>query len=57
MGTGLINDIYKLGLFEKYDLSTVEEIATGGSKVHPEITEKLNSLLKNGEIIQGYGTF
>ncbi|XP_043481943.1 luciferin 4-monooxygenase-like isoform X1 [Leptopilina heterotoma] len=55
LGTGLINDIYKLGLFEKYDLSTVEEIATGGSKVHAEITKKLNSLLKNGEIIQGYG--
>lgn len=55
MGTGLINDLYKSGLLEKYDLSTVEEIVTGGAKVYPQVTKKVNSILKNGEILQGYG--
>lgn len=49
--------MYKSGLLEKYDLSTVEEIATGGAKVQPQITKKVNSLLKNGEVLQGYGMY
>ena len=55
MGTGIVNELCKCDMLTKFDLSSVKLILTGGSKVRPENTKKINSILKNGEILQGYG--
>ncbi|XP_051157895.1 luciferin 4-monooxygenase-like isoform X2 [Leptopilina boulardi] len=50
-----LNEIYKSRLLDKYDLSTIEEILTGGSYLHPDVETYINSNLKNGEVLHGYG--
>ena len=48
----------KSGLVEKYDLSHIKEIITGGASLGPEVEEELyNQLGKHTSIKQGHVIF
>jgi long-chain acyl-CoA synthetase len=40
---------------EKYDLSSLERLAYGGSQVAPELIHRIRKVLPNLKLIQGYG--
>ena len=55
VGTVTVNELCKCDVLTESDLSSVRLIFVSGSKVMPDNTKKINSVLKNGEILQGYG--
>jgi acyl-CoA synthetase (AMP-forming)/AMP-acid ligase II len=51
----MINLLVQFSELEKYDLSSLERLAYGGSPVAPELIHWLRKVLPNLKLIQGYG--
>jgi len=51
----MINLLVQFSELEKYDLSSFERLAYGGSPVAPELIHWLRKVLPNLKLIQGYG--
>lgn len=51
----MINLLVQFSELEKYDLSSLERLAYGGSPVAPELIHRMRKVLPNLELIQGYG--
>ena len=51
----MINLLVQFSELEKYDLSSLERLAYGGSPVAPELIHRMRKALPNLKLIQGYG--
>jgi long-chain acyl-CoA synthetase len=51
----MINLLVQFNELEKYDLSSLERLAYGGSPVAPELIHRMRKVLPNLKLIQGYG--
>jgi acyl-CoA synthetase (AMP-forming)/AMP-acid ligase II len=51
----MINLLVQFSELEKYDLSSLERLAYGGSPVAPELVHRIRKVLPNLKLIQGYG--
>jgi acyl-CoA synthetase (AMP-forming)/AMP-acid ligase II len=51
----MINLLVQFSELEKYDLSSLERLAYGGSPVAPELIHRMRRVLPNLKLIQGYG--
>jgi long-chain acyl-CoA synthetase len=51
----MINLLVQFSELEKYDLSSLERLAYGGSPVAPELIHRMRKVLPNLKLIQGYG--
>jgi long-chain acyl-CoA synthetase len=51
----MINLLIQFSELEKYDLSSLETLAYGGSPVAPELIHRIREVLPNLKLIQGYG--
>jgi acyl-CoA synthetase (AMP-forming)/AMP-acid ligase II len=51
----MINLLVQFSELEKYDLSSLERLAYGGSPMAPELIHRINEVLPNLKLIQGYG--
>jgi long-chain acyl-CoA synthetase len=51
----MLNLLVQFSELEKYDLSSLERMAYGGSPVAPELIHRLRKVLPNLKLIQGYG--
>jgi long-chain acyl-CoA synthetase len=51
----MINLLVEFGELEKYDLSSLERLAYGGSPMAPELIHRIRKVLPNLKLIQGYG--
>jgi acyl-CoA synthetase (AMP-forming)/AMP-acid ligase II len=51
----MINLLVQFSDLEKYDLSSLERLAYGGSPVAPELIHRMRKVLPNLKLIQGYG--
>jgi acyl-CoA synthetase (AMP-forming)/AMP-acid ligase II len=51
----MLNLLVQFSELEKYDLSSLERLAYGGSPVAPELIHRIRKVLPNLKLIQGYG--
>jgi long-chain acyl-CoA synthetase len=51
----MINLLVQFSELEKYDLSSLERLAYGGSPMAPELIHRIRTVLPNLKLIQGYG--
>ncbi|MFY9896191.1 MAG: AMP-binding protein, partial [Xanthobacteraceae bacterium] len=51
----MLNLLVQFSELEKYDLSSLERLAYGGSPVAPELIHQIRKVLPNLKLIQGYG--
>ena len=51
----MINLLIQFSELEKYDLSSLETLAYGGSPMAPELIHRIREVLPNLKLIQGYG--
>jgi acyl-CoA synthetase (AMP-forming)/AMP-acid ligase II len=51
----MINLLVQFSELEKYDLSSLERLAYGGSPMASELIHRINEVLPNLKLIQGYG--
>ncbi|MGC2076322.1 MAG: AMP-binding protein [Xanthobacteraceae bacterium] len=51
----MINLLAQFNELEKYDLSSLETLAYGGSPMAPELIHRIRKVLPNLKLIQGYG--
>jgi long-chain acyl-CoA synthetase len=51
----MINLLIQFSELEKYDLSSLERLAYGGSPMAPELIHRIREVLPNLKLIQGYG--
>jgi long-chain acyl-CoA synthetase len=51
----MINWLTQLPNLEEYDLSSLEQVAYGGSPMAPEVIERVRAALPQVKLIQGYG--
>jgi long-chain acyl-CoA synthetase len=51
----MINLLIEFSELEKYDLSSLERLAYGGSPMAPELIHRIREVLPNLTLIQGYG--
>jgi long-chain acyl-CoA synthetase len=51
----MINLLMQSREFEKYDLSSLERLAYGGSPMAPELIHRIREVLPNLKLVQGYG--
>ncbi len=51
----MINLLVQFSELEKYDLSSLERLAYGGSPMAPELIHRIRKVLPNLKLIQGYG--
>jgi long-chain acyl-CoA synthetase len=51
----MINLLVQFSELEKYDLSSLERLAYGGSPMAPELIHRIREVLPNLKLIQGYG--
>jgi acyl-CoA synthetase (AMP-forming)/AMP-acid ligase II len=51
----MINLLVQFSELEKYNLSSLERLAYGGSPVAPELIHRIRKVLPNLKLIQGYG--
>jgi long-chain acyl-CoA synthetase len=51
----MINLLVQFSEFEKYDLSSLERLAYGGSPMAPELIHRIRKALPNLKLVQGYG--
>jgi acyl-CoA synthetase (AMP-forming)/AMP-acid ligase II len=51
----MINLLVQFSELEKYNLSSLERLAYGGSPVAPELIHRMRKVLPNLKLIQGYG--
>jgi long-chain acyl-CoA synthetase len=51
----MINLLVQFSELERYDLSSLERLAYGGSPMAPELIHRIRTVLPNLKLIQGYG--
>jgi long-chain acyl-CoA synthetase len=51
----MINLLVQFSELKKYDLSSLEELAYGGSPMAPELIHRAREILPNLKLVQGYG--